>query len=263
MLRFVIRATTCLLALGTVLVIMGIFDAFLRWDIFGDRVEAFLYGVFFSSLALAAVGIAVSFVLGLQELIDVLRAGNEGRTLAVPRPMKAYLVYCGLAVAALVVLVASLDAVDDRVQDHRRGVFKRIAQEQMAHLGPKISAALPEGGVSPAVPPTLDQLLLTLNNLDFVHDATLYLPDAGDPDALWQYRRGWNEKNPSRFERIFATRSREQAAREALDGEPAGVEAFNAQDLFQWLEMVPVTQKTRAVVRIQASPEQNFRDYEK
>ncbi len=191
----------------------------------------------------------------------MLRAGNEGRTLAEPKPIRTYLVYCGLAAAALVALVAGLDAVDERIQDHRRGVFKRLAREQMAHLGPKISANLPDDANS-AVPPTLDQLLLTLNNVDFVREATLYLPDAADPDALWQYRRGRNVKNPSCFERIFVTRGWEQAARQALDGDPAGVDAFNAQDLFQWLDPV-ASAKTRAVIHIQANSNQNFRDYEK
>ncbi len=262
MLRFVIRATALLLALGTVLVVVGIFDGFLGWDIFGPQVEAFLYGVFFSSLALATVGIAVSFVFGLQEVVDVLRAGNEGRTLAPPRPMKTYVVYCGLGALALAVLVAGLDAVDDRVQVHRHGVFERVADQQLAHLGPKISAALPTGAGSPAVSATLDQLLTTLRNLDFVYDATLYLSDATDPDALWQYQRGWRADHPPHFERIFATRGYEWAARAALDGDASRIDAFNAAHAFQWLGPVRVAGTLRAVVRIQANPEHSFRDYE-
>lgn len=53
MIQFVVRLTAVLLGLSSVLVIVGLFDAFLNWDIFSKRVESVLYGAFFSCITLA------------------------------------------------------------------------------------------------------------------------------------------------------------------------------------------------------------------
>ena len=51
------------------LVVLGIFNAALNWDIFGPRLEAFLYGVFGSCMSLAAFGVAMTVILALQESV--------------------------------------------------------------------------------------------------------------------------------------------------------------------------------------------------
>ena len=50
--------TLGLLGLGAFLVVLGIFDQALDWDIFSPRLEKVLWGIFGSSVALAALGLA-------------------------------------------------------------------------------------------------------------------------------------------------------------------------------------------------------------
>ena len=54
LMSLVVSFTLILLTVGAMLVVLGIFNAALSWDIFGPRLEALLYGVFGSCMALAA-----------------------------------------------------------------------------------------------------------------------------------------------------------------------------------------------------------------
>ena len=56
LMSLVVSFTLILLAIGATLVVLGLFNEALHWDIFGPRLEAFLYGLFGSCMALAAFG---------------------------------------------------------------------------------------------------------------------------------------------------------------------------------------------------------------
>jgi hypothetical protein len=66
LLSLVVRASVILLAGSAVLVVLGMFNAFLDWDIFSPEVERILYGIFGSCLALAGIGAATCVVIGIQ-----------------------------------------------------------------------------------------------------------------------------------------------------------------------------------------------------
>src|SRR5262249_32603250 len=95
LLSLVVTATVLLLAGSAVLAVLGIFNGSLHWDIFSPEVEKVLYGLFGSCVALAAFGVATSFVLGIQEVVLAFRrlaerAGPEAPA-AVPAPQKTSL----------------------------------------------------------------------------------------------------------------------------------------------------------------------------
>ena len=74
MLTLVVHATALLLALAAALVVVGIFNEALDWDLFGPKLEAILTGVFGGSIALASAGVALTVVLGIQEIVRAFRA---------------------------------------------------------------------------------------------------------------------------------------------------------------------------------------------
>ena len=74
MLTLVVHATALLVALAAALVVVGIFNESLDWDLFGPKLEAILIGVFGGSIALASAGVALTVVLGIQEIVRAFRA---------------------------------------------------------------------------------------------------------------------------------------------------------------------------------------------
>jgi hypothetical protein len=262
MLAFVIRATAALLGLGATLVIVGTFDSQLGWDIFSPALEKVLYGVFFSSLALAAVGIALCFVLGIHELTALLRASLLGADPPVQRPMRHYALLAAASAAILACVIGALEVADRRIQVHRREEFKRLAREQLERFVPKLVPELPADPGAPVPSARLALLVDTLDNLDFIADATLYLADAQDPEVLWRYSPNtWYVNEKPAFQRIFVTRSEERAVGRALSGDPQGVTEENEQPAFRWLAPVGDPARPKAVLLVTADENENFRDF--
>ena len=254
MLTFVIRATAALLGVGAVLIVLGAFDAVLGWDIFGPTLEAVLYGLFFSSIGVAAIGVALCFVLGIHELVSLMRTAQLGEQVPAARPADFYWARAAGGITLLALLVVGLELANGRIQVHRREVFRNIAAEQIQQLAPKLAAALPAS--PPASTAKLDALMRTLENLDFVAQAALFVADPSDADALWRYEADWKQKG-GRFERIFAAKRIEQAALRSLHGEPGAIAASNAEPSFTWLSLVG----ERAVLVLMGNETENFRLY--
>ncbi|MEM0980778.1 MAG: hypothetical protein AAGH78_10945 [Cyanobacteria bacterium P01_H01_bin.58] len=264
MLRLVIRATAILLATAAVLSIVGLFDTFLNWDIFSQNIENFLYGVFFSCLVLASVGIALSFVLGLLEIVELMRASHEGRTLPSPR-FGYYAKLSSLGVTALVGLLILLSFVNASVQQHRQSVFRQLAEQQAQRVAPKIARTLPLNLTTPTVSSELEQAVETVQRSDLIWSVILYMPDPDDADALWYYDGqpdfgGSENTDTIRFERLFIAKKREKAVGAALAGNNEAVQAFINDGKFVWLE--PIQQNdVSAVLFLKGNETADFRDY--
>jgi hypothetical protein len=71
------------------LVVLGVFNQQLRWDILSPQAEAMFYGIFFSAVLLSIFGVAIAFVLGLKRIVDAVEAlerkGNHLRPGLSPR----------------------------------------------------------------------------------------------------------------------------------------------------------------------------------
>ena len=263
MLRLVIRATAVLLAIAAVLSIVGLFDAYLGWDIFSQRIEALLYSVFFSCLVLAAVGIALSFVLGLLEIVEIMRASHESRTLPPPR-FGYYAKRSLLGVAALIGLLIFLSLVNAAVQQHRQSVFRQLAEQQAQRFAPKIARFLPTDLTAPTVTPELEQAMDTVRRSDLFWSVVLYLPDPADEDALWYYdgepNYGDSDPDTLQFERLFVSKRREEVVNTALHSENNDLQGFIDNQEFVWLE--PMQQGgVSAVLYLGGNQQADFRDY--
>ena len=269
MLTLVVHATALLLALAATLVVVGIFNESLDWDLFGPKLEAILTGVFGGSIALASAGVALTVVLGIQEIVQAFRALPKARGAdeadAAPEATRwGYLKAMAAVLAGFAVLIGALAWVDARVQAHRTETFKKIAAEQVGNFEAKLAARVAALGAPPrsAVDKELYDLIRTLDGLSFVQRSTLYVPDPDDPAALWGYTAWRDYKTEDGFARFFVAKDFEKAMAAALRGESAELDRLNAEKNFTLYRALrgadghPV-----GVLRIDGNSRENFREY--
>ncbi len=259
--------TLILLTIGAVLVVLGIFNAALNWDIFGPKLEACLYGVFGSCMALAGFGAVMAVIIAMQESVRDFKQFVQSRTnqQEVPdAPKRTYAARMLGVVAVMALLVGCCALLDYIVLTQRCGVFKQLAAEQVGNFQPKIVGLV---GAFPAppqndVPRDLYDVVKTLDNLDFVQRTTLYIPDPAEPMAMWGYTAWRDYTNTDGFARFFVAKDFEKAMRRAVDGFTADLDRINARNEFVWYKLLPGENgKGEAVVRIDGNIHQSFREY--
>jgi hypothetical protein len=270
LLSLTVRATVVLLTIGAFLVVLGIFDGYLGWDIFSPEVEKLLYGLFASSVALGGFGAAICVVLGIQEVVRAFRKlveKSEPEAAKVEATRRTYTVALAAVLILLIVTVSSLAAVNRRVEARRLTVFKLIAKDQMAQLGPHLATELAHIPVpcDTCGTPGLQEFFRTMNGLSFARSATLYLADPADETVLWRYPgpacTSCGDK-PG-FERFFIARDDDRAVKLALQGDTAWIDQKNGGGGFVWHQVIRDGQgKNRAVLQIWGNESESFRDYQ-
>lgn len=270
LLSLTVRATVVLLTVGAFLVVLGIFDDFLGWDIFSPEAEKLLYGLFASSVALGGFGAAICVVLGIQEVVRAFRKLVERSepVVTVEATRRTYTVALATVLILLIITVSSLAAVNRRVEARRLKVFKLIVRDQMAQLGPHLTAELSRIPVpcETCATPGLHQFFRTLDGLSFASSATLYVADPADETVLWRYPstetcHACGDK-PG-FERFFIARDDDRAVKLALQGDTAWIDQKNAGPGFVWHQAIRDGQgKNRAVLQIWGNENESFRDYQ-
>lgn len=267
LLSLVVSFTLILLTIGAVLVVLGIFNAALKWDIFGPRLEAFLYGVFGSCMALAGFGVAMAVIIAMQESVRDFKRLVQSRTNqeeTPEAPKRTYAVRMLAVVAVMATLVALSALVNHIVLTQRCKVFKRLAAEQAGNFQAKIRDLV---GAFPAppqnnVPRDLHDVIKTLDNLDFINRTTLYIPDAAEPAAMWGYTAWRDYTNVDGFARFFIAKDFEKAMRRAMDGSTADLDQINDRNEFIWYRVLSGEDgKGKAVLRIDGNSRQSFREY--
>lgn len=273
LLSLTVRATVVLLTVGAFLVVLGIFDDFLGWDIFSPEVERLLYGLFASSVALGGFGAAICIVLGIQEVVRAFRklvekSEPETSAVTVEATRRTYTVALAAVLVLLIVTVSSLAAVNRRVEARRLKVFKLIARDQMAQLGPHLSAELARipAPCEACGTPGLQQFFRTMDGLSFASSATLYVADPADETVLWRYpstESCTSCGDKPGFERFFIARDDDRAVKLALQGDTAWIDQKNAGPGFIWHQVIRDGQgKNRAVLQIWGNESESFRDYQ-
>ena len=267
LLSLVVSFTLILLTIGAVLVVLGIFNESLNWDIFGPKLEALLYGVFGSCMALAAFGIAMAVIISMQELVRDFKKFVQSRTNqeeTPDAPKRTYAVRMLGVVITMAILVALCALTNHVVLSQRCKVFKRLASEQVGNFEPKIVSLV---GAFPAppqnnVPRDLYDVVKTLDNLDFINRTTLYIPDPTEPTAMWGYTAWRAYTNADGFARFFVAKDFEKAMRKAVDGATADLDDINGRNEFVWYKLLlGETGSAKAVVRIDGNSHQSFREY--
>ncbi|HEY9848775.1 MAG TPA: hypothetical protein V6D28_04925 [Leptolyngbyaceae cyanobacterium] len=270
LLSLTVWITLSLLTIGAILVVLGIFNTALQWDIFSDRVESVLYGIFFSCLALSLFGVAMTFVLGIQKIVGAVesleRNGNLDSSAIVPEARRiTYVQYMLGIVTAMSALIGALALLDYQVQVHRNQVFKRVASQQIESFRNKLVqqvTILPKPPVS-KLSKSLPDLIESLNNLSFVENLNLYVLDSQDDSVMWRYQRYQrNDKGEPIFQRFYVAKDDEKAIRQALKNDSKLINELNKQRNFQWYYPIKdASGSSIAVLRIDGNRRENFRDY--
>ncbi|MCL1469919.1 hypothetical protein [Argonema antarcticum] len=270
LLSLTVWITVSLLTIGATLVVLGIFNAALQWDIFSSQVEAVLYGIFFSCVALSAFGVAMTFVLGIKKIVEAVESLEQNRrldsSLVVPEARRiTYAGYMLGIVTAMSALIGVLALVDYQVQIHRSQVFKRVASEQMETFRNKFLQQVTLLKKPPAnnIPKTLPELVESIGGLSFVRNITLYVPDSQDESAMWRYTRYQrNSKGEPIFERFFVAKDYEKAIKQALKNNSKSLNSLNQKTGFQWYYVLKDARgNSIAVIRVDGNPQENFREY--
>lgn len=268
LLTLVVSLTALLLTVSAMLVVLGIFNALLHWDIFGPRLEAFLYGVLFGCLALAAFGFAITLVLAIQEWVrDFKRLvhGQIGSASVEEAPPRQYAVNMVLVAAGMAAIVGVCALANHIVLSHRSRVFDRLAGEHISNFELKLARHVQAFPAPPHrdVPRDLFDTLKALDNLDFVRRTTLYIPDPDRENAMWGYtafRAAYT--NTDGFARFFVARDFEKAMRKALDGEMEDLDEINRRREFIYYRVLTGGDGSGlAVVRMDGNPKANLREY--
>ena len=147
LLSLTVGATVVLLAASSLLVVLGIFDDHLGWDLFSPEAEKVLYGLFFTCLALGGFGAAISIVLGVQEVVKSLRRMIEAARPGAAEPVRevSRRGYFAVVAAFLIVLAATVgafNAANGRVEAKRLATFKLIVRDEMRQLGPHLDGEI-------------------------------------------------------------------------------------------------------------------------
>lgn len=268
LMSLVVSATLILLAIGATLVVLGVFNALLGWDIFGPRLEAFLYGLFGSCMALAAFGTAMTVIIALQEAVRDFKRFVHSRTnqAEIPdAPKRIYAARMMVLVLFLASLIALCNGINYVVLTKRCAVFKRLAGEQVANFQAKIAGLVADFPAPPRdnVPRDLYDVLRSVHNLEFVRTATVYLPDPDEATALWGYTAWRNSySNEDGFARFYVAKDFEKALRHAVDGDPTDLEQINQRNEFIWYQVLAdAAGRPNSVIRIDGNPRHNFREY--
>ena len=273
MLSLTVSATVVLLMIGAVLVVLGIFNGYLHWDIFSPEVEKLLYGIFFSCLALGAFGVATSVVLGIQEVVQALRRMIEAATPpktaeaepAGPAPRRSYAAVLAALLVLLVATVLVFNAVNHRVEAGRLKNFKLIVRDEMRELGPHLAeeVAKIQAPCPTCAPPSFPELIRTLQGLSFCQSAVLFMPDPANKAVVWKYPDSFYNTDAPKLQRFFVASDIDRAVSQALGGDTAWIDQMNGAPDFNWYQVIRDGQgKIRAVLKIFGNPEESYRDYQ-
>ncbi|MFY9822683.1 MAG: hypothetical protein WAM82_14955 [Thermoanaerobaculia bacterium] len=260
-----VASTVVLLSIGAGLVVLGIFNEYLSWDIFSPPVKKVLWGVFSASVALGAFGAAISAVLGIQEVAKALRRLGASTGTEPEAPRRHYLAWMAVLLAITALTVISVDQVNRHVQRQRIAVFKRLVHAQMVQLGPILAREVNKipAPCTTCVSPGLTELMQTLHDLPFCQSVILVMADPQESAALWRDDANVSPDAGPRFERFFIATDVDRAMKLALNGDTAWVDQMNAGPAFNWIQVIRDPQgKPRATLRILGNPNQSYRDGE-
>jgi len=263
--------TVIFLCIGAILVILGLFNEHLQWDIFSPQLEKILYGVFSSSVALGIFGVAITLVLGVQEAVKGINTLAHAKQQDV-NDLNAYkfsfsryiYIFLGL-VSALTLLVSIFATANHFIQEHRNTVFQKIAVEQIQRVEPKFPAvfqqlSLPDNN---AIPDEFLDLFQSIHRLSFVSSLGIYIPDPRDRDFMWKNSSWYHHDYKDRvFTRFFISKNFELDMREVLEGNISKLDELNSKTDFEWYFLIKdQNDNPIAVLRIYGKTSENFRDY--
>lgn len=264
-----VSITVTLLTSAGILIVLGICDESLGWDIFSPTVEKFLYAIFGSIVALSVIGVAITLVLGANEsvrthhllLASIAKVPIADNQIRSSRPI----VLMGLASVGLVLLILLLGLTNSFVQKGRFQIFRQVASDQASAFQAKLVAELEfiQSPPTKNVPQRLFDYLKAMDGMTIFNRATIYMQDPVDRDVLWGYT-AWRAEYSAEdgFARFYPVKPFEKALLAAFNGNSVPLEQLNKKDVFEWYSVLSsVAGEPIGILRIDGNPSENYRAY--
>ena len=266
----VVSITLLLLQLSAVLIVLGICDAFLDWNIFPPEMEKVLYAIFGCFMVMAAMGIGATLTLSARELVFAVRqlgfcVAKESLLCEPALPFFRRWAWLGGTVMAAAILLGGFSIANSRSDLRQISIFKKVSAEQFSSFAPKITAELGALSAPPHnnVPPKLYEYIKALRDLTAFGEATLYLPDPVDADIMWGYTT-WRGKydNADGFARFYAVKAFEKAMLQAVHGKPEALDKINANAILEYYGLLSSAEgKPLGVLRLDGQFGEDYRSY--
>lgn len=276
-----ISYTILFILLSGILGVLALFDLNLGWDLFSPRIEAVLTAILASVITAAGVGIVVSALLGAQEgartqrlgllqlqrSLDVSSSPVPFETPELPLTRRGIQIGRGIcwAFAISAAIVLTLSGVERYVRAGRLEIYHRLSAEQATSINEALADALGEHA-SPRVdhvPKAIYSILRSLEALEFIDTATLFVRDRTEPNVMWGYR-AWNSSYDvaDGFARFIALKRFERSMLAALADRQDTLDQLNRVSDFVHYQLVRSASGTPlAVLRLDANEETDLRAY--
>lgn len=268
LLNLITAFTLVLLAIAAALVILGTFNEWLEWDIFGPGIEKLLYAIFFSCISLAFFGVAMSVTIAIREFIRdfhaYVRIHTHGEKV-VEAPRRAYFRVVSLIILGMALVIGGCALLNHHILRGRIQLFKHLAGGQADYFQSRIVHVIGSFAAPPQnhVPKDLYDSIKALDNLDYMRVTTLYIPDPAENAAMWGFTAWRNHYSTNDgFARFYVTKDFEKAMGKALEGHPGDLYMLNQKNEFTLYtvltnaEAVPI-----GILRMDANARYHFREY--
>ncbi len=261
-LQLVVRCTLTLLFIASFLIVLGIFNATMDWDIFGPKVEAVLFAIFWSCVVLSGCGVAITLVVGTLEISQSITALAKDQRECRDIRSGATTAWIIAVFVITALTLGGLSFANCQVQKHRTTVFKRLAKENAKTLMMRTATALTENRNKEHISRELYAALRALEGLSFVKSVTLYFPDPADNALLKAHNPKTSYKSDQSFCVILAARDYEKAVFKALSGDSSELTRMNNQaDFTFYFTIFDDTPSPVGVLKIEGNSRENFREY--
>ncbi len=268
-LRLSVNTTVAFLLCSGTLLVFGIFDEALGWDIFSPKVEKVLIAIFQSSICLSLVGVAITLVLSSHESVRYFSLIQE-KIAPIEEPdtpkstSRIYRRFFILSTCLALSLVL-LGVANNHIENHRIRVFHTIAGEQAEFFSDRMKSEILKLKEIPRdnIPHRIHDVLTALDQFSFINRSTLYLPDPVEASALWGMTAWRSYDKKDGFARFYVARHFEKELRNAFLGDKKALDRLNALDKFEhYLGILKKDGSLLAILRIDGNPFENFRNYD-
>lgn len=261
-LQIIVRCTLTLLFIAAFLIVLGIFNTALQWDIVGPKLEAILTAIFFSCIILSGCGVAVTLVVGIQEIAASFTALTADKRNVKEIRSGTALSWIAAITILTVLTIGALATANHRITAHRTSVFKRLAKETAEPLIPRLAQAVNANQTRDVVSHELYAVLRAIEGLSFTRNATIYLPDPDDSLMLKSHNPGSSYKPGQTVRTILAAKKYEKAILHALSGISDELDQLNREAKFTfYVPIEPLNHTPIAVLKMDGNSRENFREY--
>lgn len=264
-----LKLTCIFLALSAVLSILGIFDAWLGWDIFPPKIETVFRATFACLVTSGLFGILITMTLSMsrsarlhERILNHIAGVPPSEEPNQQKGIADIMLKVSIPIGLLIMGAWGVNAWKER---KREMIFESASAEVLKWFEPKLSESLSQmsGPVQSGVPLPLYTALKSMEGLQFIKTATLYMKDPKERGVMWGYR-AWRNKYHQKdgFARFHALKEFEVAMLKSLSNQSGPLERLAGKEKFVLFFIVRLYPgRNAATLRLDGKETENFEEY--